>query len=410
MSRRAVLLVGLAAGTAAFVLLGMHVTGSLADVRVYRAGGSAWWHGIPLYTKEFPSFLPFSYPPAAALLFSVLAAVPLPAAIGVLTAAGLVALAVTTSFGARVAPVFLVAALLLEPVRETLLFGQVNLVLMGLIAVDCLARRPSYPRGLLIGIAAVVKLTPAIFVLFFLVRKQYRAAATAAGTFVAGTALAFVVLPGDSVRYWTVSVFDADRVGGAAYATNQSLRGALHRLGITEDIVWPLLVPAVLVLAWFGARRAADPVIALLVVAAAGLLVSPVSWSHHWVWVVLALAAGLPRWPGVFFLVGQQFLPRGDDRELAWTWWQHLAGNSYLLVALAFLVWRVVCEQRVDERAGAGGRTVDAEGLGGRVGALPDEGQLVGEQVRVGGAELAGERAEPVPDPPLGRDGALVGR
>jgi alpha-1,2-mannosyltransferase len=96
---------------------------------------------------------------------------------------------------------------------------------------------------------------------------------------------------------------------------------------------------------------------ALLVVAAGGLLLSPVSWSHHWVWIVPALAVGWTavyrRWPvdrggwpamallaiTAMFTIGQRIMPHADERELDWTWWQHLLGNGYLFAALAFLVW-----------------------------------------------------------------------
>jgi alpha-1,2-mannosyltransferase len=99
-------------------------------------------------------------------------------------------------------------------------------------------------------------------------------------------------------------------------------------------------------------------VTALLVVAAAGLVVSPVSWSHHWVWIVPALFVGAIRLyhnppavavlaaTAVVFTVGQRYLPHGGDRELHWTWWQHVLGNSYLLAALAFLAWTAVAHRR----------------------------------------------------------------
>jgi alpha-1,2-mannosyltransferase len=327
------------------LLVALKIPGILVDLAVYRSGGAAWLHGVPLYTKEFPSWLPFTYPPVAAVAFSLLAIVPLAAAATMLTVAGLVALSATTMLTARVRLAgLLLVACALEPVRSTLLLGQVNLVLMGLVAADCLLPRTRYPRGLLIGIAAAVKLTPAFFVLFFLVRRQYPAAVTAAATFAGVTGAGMLLAPADSVMYWHTTVFDPDRIGGVAFVTNQSLRGALSRLGL--EPLWPVLGVAVLVLAWHGARRVREPVDALLVVAAAGLLVSPVSWSHHWVWIVPAMAVWLARarrrvGPALVLLVfaaGQPFLPHGADRELAWTWWQHIVGNSYLLAALVFLV------------------------------------------------------------------------
>ena len=347
-----------AAGVAAVTVTVLLVATYPVDLAVYRSGGAAWLHGIPLYTSEFPSSLPFTYPPVAAVVFSVPAMLPMPVATALLTVAGLVALTVTVLLAAPVrvrgplAAVAVVAVCVLEPVRSTLSFGQVNLVLMGLVAVDCLSPRTRYPRGLLVGIAAAVKLTPAIFVLYFLARRQYQAAVTTVVTFVCVTGFGMLVAPANSLAYWYSTIFDPDRIGGAAFATNQTVRAALTRLGLPGGL-WLPLVAVVLLVAWRGARRATEPVVALLLVAAAGLLASPVSWSHHWVWIVPALAVLTTRVAvpvAAVFLVGHRFLPHARDRELAWTWWQHLAGNSYLLAATAFLTWCLYSDLRVARR------------------------------------------------------------
>jgi alpha-1,2-mannosyltransferase len=350
------------------VLIGVCLPGMLQDLQVYRVGGSAWLHGIPLYEAEFPSGLPFTYPPAAAIMFTALSAVSWPIAIAATTLAGLIALSVVTVLAtpaptARsavpLATAVVALGLAVEPVRSTLMFGQINLVLMGLVALDCLLPSPPYPRGLLIGLATALKLTPAIFIVFFLVRRQFSPVMTAATTFGTATWIVTLIVPDDSITYWTNTVFDADRVGGLAFATNQSLLGALHRLDLPpamENVSWVALVGAVAVLAWLGARRArqaGDQVVALLVAAAAGLLVSPVSWSHHWVWITPAIVVGVHRTfrsdrrrpfaavvvTAAVFTIGPGILPHGNNRELAWTWWQQLAGDSYLFTALLFLVW-----------------------------------------------------------------------
>ena len=344
-----------AAGVAVVTLAVLLSGSAFVDLEVYRSGGAAWLHGVPLYTDAFPSWLPFTYPPVAAVVFSVPAMLPMPVATTLLTVAGLVALTVTVLLAAPVrvrgplAAVAVVGVCVFEPVRTTLLFGQVNLVLMGLVAVDCLLPRTRHPRGLLVGVAAAVKLTPAIFVLFFLARRQYTAAVTTVVTFVAVTGLGMLLAPADSVTYWHTTIFDPDRIGGAAFVTNQSLRGALARFEL-PDGVWFALVAVLLAVAWRGARRATEPVVALLVIAAAGLLASPVSWSHHWVWIVPALAALAGRWAvpaTAVFLVGHRFLPHARGRELDWTWWQHLAGNTYLLAAAAFVTWCLHSDLRV---------------------------------------------------------------
>jgi len=349
--------------TVVFVVYGTHVRGALTDLKVYRAGGAAWIHNTPLYTSKFPFWLPFTYPPVAAVLFSVLAILPMMAAATLLSAAGLLSLgyATTLAVPARWVLLVLPCALVLEPVRTTLRFGQINLILMAMVAADCLLARTRYPRGVLVGIAAAVKLTPAVFILFFLARRQRGPAVTAAVTFVCASGLGMLVAPADSLRYWHTTIFDPDRIGGAEFVTNQSLRGALTRLDLprsSTELLWLALSAIVLVIAWFAARRVQDPVTALLVVAAAGLVVSPVSWSHHWVWIVPALFVGVTRLyrnppalaalaaTAVVFLAGQRYLPHGNDLELHWTWWQHVLGNSYLLVALAFLVWTAAAHRK----------------------------------------------------------------
>jgi alpha-1,2-mannosyltransferase len=359
------------------VVYGVSVPGALTDLKVYRTGGASWLHGTPLYTDAFPFWLPFTYPPVSAVLFGVLAVLPFVVAAMLLAVAGLVALSVTTASAVPPASARAVATLavvcgpVLEPVRTTLMFGQVNLVLMGLVAADCLVVGTRYPRGMLVGLAAAVKLTPLVFVLFFVARRQFQPAVTAVVTFAAATGAGMLFAPADSARYWWTTIFDPGRIGGAEFATNQSLRAALTRLDLTE--AWLPLVAVVLVLAWLGAR-ASDPVVALLVVAAAGLLVSPVSWSHHWVWIAPALAylavhahrnRAVLIATAVVFVAGQRFLPHGRGREMAWAWWQHLLGNSYLLAALMFLAWSALMSRpggsnvRLADRVRAGSAALD---------------------------------------------------
>jgi hypothetical protein len=135
------------------------------DLDVYRLGARMWLSGGDLYGLLPPTIignhLPFTYPPVAAVLFTPFTLVPLPVAGVVLTALSVVALVVVPRLTPARVAVVLPVALLLEPVRETLGFGQVNLLLMALVALDCLHRRPRWPRGVLVGLAAAIKLTPA---------------------------------------------------------------------------------------------------------------------------------------------------------------------------------------------------------------------------------------------------------
>jgi alpha-1,2-mannosyltransferase len=315
--------------------------------------------------------LPFTYPPVAAVLLSPLAMVPMAVASAVLTAAsaGLLALVLRACLrsldqtgehlGGWAVWWLLPPALLLEPVRNTLTYGQVNILLMALVAMDCLAPSARWPRGSLVGLAAAIKLTPAAFVLFFLLRRDWRAAGMAAGSFLAATAVGFTLAWHDSVQYWTRTVFDASRVGGLPYAANQSVVGVLTRLGLSHSDLaafWLLVAIAVVVAAWRGMRRcfaASQDCLALSLNGLAALLISPISWSHQWVWCVPALvalaavglrhrawgllaatAAGL-----VIFAIGPQWLlPNGHFRELGWSAWQQIIGSAYVGFAAIILV------------------------------------------------------------------------
>lgn len=345
------------------------------DLQVYRTGGVAWLREVPLYAG-FPGELdgprlPFTYPPIAAVIFSGLTFLPVWAVNALVVMVNFLCLSVVSVLVTRrltqrpdvawtVGPAVAIVAVALEPVISTFLFGQINLVLMALVVVDCLAVRDPRWRGVLAGVAAAIKLTPLIFLLYFLVRKDWRAAATSAATF-AGLALAgFAFAAKDSAEYWFHALLDPSRAGGLAYMANQSLRGVLHRINPgehTESLLWAGLSVIVVVLAVVAARKARNDVVALTTIATAGLLVSPVSWSHHWVWCVPALLAlGFARrnWARstlgallVIFLV-QPFtwLPSTGDREMLWTWQQHLYGDAYTWVAVIGLVAAAIAATR----------------------------------------------------------------
>ncbi|MFJ5986840.1 glycosyltransferase 87 family protein [Lentzea sp. NPDC092896] len=334
------------AGLLAWVFVRSFGSG-LLDLRVYLAGGEAWQAGTDLYSADFqaPKGLPFTYPPFAALLFSGLSIFPLPLNAVLFTAAGIAlftAACVVAAPSLRTGLGLAALGLLLEPLRGGLDLGQVNMILIGLVAADCLLPRTPWPRGLLVGLAAAIKLTPAIFVLLFLSRRRWRPALTAVATFAACSLLAWVLAPGQSKQFWFHAMFDPERVGGLSYSANQSLRGLLFRLGAPEP-AWFAAVLAVLALTVWLLPRLRDDLTALVAVAAAGLLISPVSWSHHWVWIAPALLL-LHGWVRIavvaVFAVGPHWLlPTAGDRELEWTWWQHLVGNTYVWLGLAFLYW-----------------------------------------------------------------------
>jgi len=380
--RRAALLVTLNLTAVAIYFVsfghGIGLGGYHIDLDVYRTGARVLLHGGDLYGR-LPRLgdgheLPFTYPPFAALCFVPLAILGYSTANWLLTAvtiacvaASLWCFAASTPGAAgawmrRLLPWALPAALLLEPVRSTLAYGQINALLMALITFDCLTRAPRWPRGIGVGIAAAVKLTPGVFLLFFLLRRDLRSAARAGLSFAACTGAGFALAPHDSLRYWTQIAYQPARVGGIAYASNQSILGTLARFGLSNParawlwLVLCLLVAALAVTGMRGALQTGHVTHALLLNAAAGLLISPISWSHHWVWAAPALLTCLcttspnrrrPPTLAVLALLTFAIAPHwlllsGDGRELHWAWWQQATGDSYALTALAALTWAAI--------------------------------------------------------------------
>src|SRR5215469_7637881 len=375
--RRSALLVSLNLAAAAIYLVrvghGIGLGGYRIDLDVYRTGARVLLHGGDLYGR-LPRLgdgheLPFTYPPFAAVTFVPLTILGYRTVSWLLTAVTIVSVAASLwCFAAstaaetgtrmrRLLPWALPAALLLEPIRSTLTYGQVNALLMALVAVDCLTRAPRWPRGILVGIAAALKLTPAVFLLFFLLRRDLRSVARAGLSFAACTGAGFVLAPHDSLRYWTAVAYQPSRIGGIAYASNQSMLGTLARLGLSGPVrtwLWLalcLLVAALAVAGMRGAIKTGKVAYALLINAVGGLLISPISWSHHWVWAAPALLTYLSttnphrRRPPMlavlalltFAIAPHWLLASGAGRELHWSWWQQAAGDSYVLIGLAAL-------------------------------------------------------------------------
>ena len=264
--------------------------------------------------------LPFTYPPFAALVFSLLARLPQPAALMLFNVAGVaigawVAATIVRYWTAKshlgsalasgrsrwIAAALFLAVLLLGPWRETLAFGQINILLMGLMAIDLLGgaakRRGFRGSGFLVGIAAGIKLTPLVFGLYFLMRKDWRGLANMSLGFAGTVLLGWLLRPAESLRFWLEILPDTSRIGGAGYVDNLSIKGALLHFGVPHDSVtvpWLALSLAVVVLAAFLIRAASAQgarVVAMSTTALAMLLISPVSWSHHWVWMAVVLPA-----------------------------------------------------------------------------------------------------------------------
>ncbi len=408
------------------------VMAAMRDLVVYREGGlivrhvSPAYHGhlaSPLYDWTGQHGVQFTYPPFAAVIFAAASVLPWTLLRWVMTLASLAALGLSLwlTFGAlgyrdrptvRLAGTLGVTALALvtEPVQQTLALGQVNLLLMLLIVADLLTAgaadgpggRTRWWHGIGIGLAAGVKLTPLIFIPYLLLIRRYRQAATATATFASTVALGYAVLPRDSGRYWAHGLFlKADRIVFLGTRGNQSLRGVLTRLaGSVNAGNAPWIAAAVLVVIIGLAAaallyRAGQPVPAMLACALTGLLVSPLSWDHHWVWVApglallvhlgaqargaaragwwaatAALAVVFGAWPqlwnlaqagltpaGLFWYGPATYFARGDQpwyHEFHWHGLQLLAGNSLVLAGVAALAALAVAAFSMRGRAAGG--------------------------------------------------------
>jgi alpha-1,2-mannosyltransferase len=346
------------------------------DLDVYRLGVRQWLGGGDMYGTLPPTHdgarLPFIYPPFAAIALSPIALIPWGLAQVLSFGLAIAALSVTIYLCIRrlypaanlwtalvVSGFALPLALWLEPVRETIGYGQINLILMMLVAVDCLVERPRWPRGLLIGVAAAIKLTPAVFLLYFLLRRDVRATAVTMAAGALATALGFAILPSESMRYWFGGFAGAAGVSGSPYANNQTVKAALARLTLPQPVetgLWLLIAVVVLVAAVVGIWRAlgsSNAVLAMVITSAAGLLLSPTSWSHHWVWIVPALLAMVVEsvrtrstgWIAAsgftmtaFYVGVHNFFPKGGGRELVWSPAEQLLGDSYVLLTLVSLI------------------------------------------------------------------------
>ncbi|GAA0837705.1 alpha-(1-2)-phosphatidylinositol mannoside mannosyltransferase [Streptosporangium amethystogenes subsp. fukuiense] len=351
----ALLLVAAAVAPLVLYWLGNVDDQRLVDLDVYRTGGEAVLEGRSVYgfVTPAPQLLPFTYPPVAALLATPLAAVSWPTAQWAWTALIFLTLAVTVGLSFRallagagtrdtapaspaVVPgtparprgpgragalkrprgvdrlwvpllfaVLMIACTYLMPIRDQVRFGQVDILLVALCLADCVARRPVWPRGMLIGLATAVKLTPGVFLIYLLItgfgpgarREQRDTFFIAALTAALLTLLPFLVIPADAADFWFRALLDPERLGANAATTNQSMRGMLIRLYLPDVLTSLLWAALVAVVAWYGfrhARRAlldGHPVAGVALVGLMAVLLSPVAWIHHLAWVVVVLGA-----------------------------------------------------------------------------------------------------------------------
>lgn len=409
------------------------------DVYVYWYALNNWfsdnslydWYALPDY-----KMYPFTYPPFGAWALSPLtwfdyetAARLMIMAIALQTAVivALIGRSLGWSWGSAFAIAPWAAILVqqcLEPFTQSVGFAQVNTAMMALVMID-VAAPPSWKgRGVASGLAAAIKLTPAIAVLIFLLRRQWRSAITMVATSLAVTLLSWVISPGESARFFFDAMWDPQRAGDAYYTSNQNLKGFVARAlpENTWSITWAIAVALALVAAvWLclciqaaatsvvtpyviyddaargplnaaapatgatvyaasaalaapaGDAVAATPAVPVLpenlatlltaaVIMTLGLLVSPITWSHHWVWglasvvALIAVALRLKSAPlaalalvqgALFIMAPHWWFSHGQVNELHWNVVEQLVGSSYTLAAIASgvaLAWALLVQ------------------------------------------------------------------
>lgn len=372
-------------------LVTQHQSSIMIDLQIYRWGGKLARHSGDLYTGKFPHTVPyhlmFTYPPMAALVFAAFSAIPLLVLDWLALVASIAALAGTLwlTLGAlgyqrsagRVAVTLTMAgvALWLGPVQQTLSFGQINLILMLVIVADLGLPDTSWAKGIGVGLAAGFKLTPLIFVAYLLFTRRFRAAAVSLATFALTIVVSFVLLPAQSRRYWIKGLFlHSRRAGSNASVTNQSLNGAFTRITGSLTAAHPYWVAASVIIGLGGlllaarASRQGREMLGILTCALTGLLISPISWAHHWVWIApalvvaadMAVRAGAPSagqllsrrrsslwrlaaWAGVvaiaipFFFLPPALVPRDTIRDITLHPAPLLTGNLYVISGLVLL-------------------------------------------------------------------------
>ncbi|MBK6886842.1 MAG: DUF2029 domain-containing protein [Tetrasphaera sp.] len=270
------------------------------DLAVYRRGAEAILSGDELYQSRThgQGELVFTYPPFAAIAFTVFALLPWVASISLLLVLSACAYALFVYLFGRelnwpTGQILLAGyfGLLSEPILRTVQQGQINVVLAALVVVDLLLL-PRRFRGVLIGLAAGIKLVPAAFVICLVAQRDWRSIIRVAVTGLATIAVSYLVNPASTRQYWLKLLFSTERSGGGGYPDNQSLVGVIARI-LHDDTPNPLatlpLQAAALGAAYYVVRRAHERNDrATLVVAGAmgSLLASPVSWSHHWIWCI----------------------------------------------------------------------------------------------------------------------------
>ncbi len=364
------------------------------DLDVYFGAVNYWVHdggSIYDYLKPFSTY-GFTYPPFAALVMLPMAITPWVLAI-IVSCLACVTVSVMLIYWfvdpiarrqgwVRWYAIGLVTAFAIafEPLRETFLFGQVNMYLVVLVGADLLflVSRNSGFAGIGVGLATAIKLTPGVFILYLLVTRKWKAAITASATAAGATLLAAALAPDASRVFWTDALWNTDRVGAVAFISNQSLNGAVARIHAADPstLLWGLSVLAVLAVWAVRVRKAAatnDQMTGFALTGVLGCLISPITWVHHLVWTmpailllidhaVTATTRRRQRWLWGFLVFTYVLL----CSRLVWSfherWGNPLTwflSNSYVWISLALLI-ALPLRQRADVDRPGGEPQVEA--------------------------------------------------
>jgi alpha-1,2-mannosyltransferase len=327
------------------------------DLRVYRDATRIVGSGRPLYRAHLRRGLGFTYPPFAVLAMLPLSWLSLFHAEEAVTIGNIVLVAVAahaavrlgapSSGRARAGWIAAAVALWAEPIVSTIGYGQIDLLIAALVIADLAYGRNSRAGGIGIGLAAALKLTPLIFIPYLLFTRRGRMAGRATATFALSILAAFIALPRDASGYWGGAVFDVSRVTGRHHLSgggpaNQSLRGALLRFFPDMSHVSAIWLPCCLLVACLGlllairVTRRGNESHGFLLTAITGLLISPVSWTHHWAIVV----------PVVLAMVTSV-----DDRATRWL----LIAIAVEIAVASSAIWLVIENDPIGTRLGTGG-------------------------------------------------------
>ncbi|MBU9767217.1 DUF2029 domain-containing protein [Mycobacterium sp. TNTM28] len=333
------------------------LTGNNFDLDTYRAAVHGSWDGRSLYQEPALRGAWFVYPPFATLILAPFAWLGFDVAKFALLALSICLLACIAWRILRLAGVradlrlgVMSAALAVivvdvEPVQATLWWGQINVLLMAMVMLDLLRPTPARGRGIALGLAAGIKLTPLVFLPYLLVTRQWRASATAAITFVVTVACTWPLLPRDSAWFWS-HLGDTTHISRLDHLANQSINGFLARYFAPDprpEWLWIVLsllaVAAGLALATWAHRRG-ERALAVVLVGLTGCAASPFSWAAHWVWFA----------PAIFWLVAKAVTtPDGWARgwayraagllALTFIWTLHRPGREHTTMYFTGMYW-----------------------------------------------------------------------